>query len=144
MVVAGSATRVSLSLIPLPGSAPTIAVLRVEPVVEAPPAPEAGAGPTPIRVLPITLMAVGGGLFIGGASLGIVGLREASQAPTRDGAEAHAARVKGVAGDVIAGTGIAAAGVGLILLLTSGKPRPAPTRVGLWTSGTTAGIEARF
>jgi hypothetical protein len=91
-------------------------------------------------------MGVGGGLFIGGISLGLVGVRQASQAPTQDGPDAHAARTKGIAGDVIAGAGVATAGVGLVLLLTSGRSRPATATpgVGLWTSGATAGMEARF
>ena len=45
-------------------------------------------------------------------------LAQAHDAPTRTGAEADSAHTKALAGDILAGTGIAAAGVGLILLLT--------------------------
>ena len=143
MATAGAAVRVVLPLVPLPGIASPAGVVQAEP-----PAPttavEAPAPGPPARVLPIALMSVGGGLFIGGMTVGLVGLRQASQAPTRDGPEANAARTKGVVGDVIAGTGVATAGVGLVILLTSGRPRTATAGVGLWTSGATAGVEARF
>jgi hypothetical protein len=142
MATAGAAVRVALPLVPLPGSAPAI-VVQADPPAPARAGDAPASGP-PTRVLPIAIMSVGGGLFIGGMTLGLVGVRQASQAPTRDGPEANAARTKGIAGDVIAGTGIAAVGVGLVILLTSGSPRPATARVGPWTSGATAGVEARF
>ena len=120
MATAGTAVRVALLLVPQPGSTPAIVV---EP---QPPAPVAtvdapASGPLS-RVLPIVLMSVGGGLFIGGMTLGIVGLRQADGALTRDGPEASAARAKGIVGDVIAGTGVATVGVGLVVLLVSGRP----------------------
>jgi hypothetical protein len=142
MATAGAAVRVALPLVPLPGSAPAIAA-QAEPPAPAAPVDAPVSGP-PSRALPIVLMSVGGGLFVGGVALGLVGLRQATGAPTRDGPEAHAARTKGVAGDVIAGTGLATVGVGLVVLLASGRSRPATTGVGLWTSGATAGVEARF
>jgi hypothetical protein len=141
LATAGSGVRVALVLVPWPGSAPAIAV-QGEPVPRA--AADVLSPQPPSRALPITLMGVGGGLFIGGLSLGLVGLKQATEAPTRNGGEAQAARAKGVAGDVIAGTGLATVGVGLVVLLIRSRPRPATAGVGLWTSGATGGMEARF
>ena len=45
---------------------------------------------------------------------------------------------------MIAGTGIVTAGVGLVVLLVSGKPSTATAGVSLWTSGPTAGAQIRF
>jgi hypothetical protein len=144
MAVAGSAARVALALVPLPGTAPVVAV-RGDSQAPAPVAEASGPEPErPSTVLPIVLMGAGAGLCVGGVSLGLVGVRQASEAPTRDGPDASAARAKGIAGDVIAGAGIVAAGVGLLVLLTSGRSRPTTARVGLWARGATAGVEAHF
>ncbi len=73
------------------------------------------------KALPVVLMGSGGALFVAGLALGLVGVKQASDAPTRDGPEASAARAKGLAGDVLAGAGIAAVGAGLVLLLVRGR-----------------------
>jgi hypothetical protein len=77
--------------------------------------------------------------------VGLVGLRQGSDAPTRDGPEASAARVKTVAGDVTAGLGAATAGVGILLLVLPRRAVPAPAaRVTPWFTGTSAGVRGRF
>jgi hypothetical protein len=142
LVLAGGTEAVTLVLTPLPNAAG--AHVASGPPAAVAPLPDQTPAP-PSRALPIALMAAGGGVFIVGAAVGLVGVSQASQATTRDGADASAARTKGIAGDVLAGTGIAAAGVGLILLLTQRHPAAAvPGPVTLWTSGPTAGVAMRF
>ncbi len=114
---------------------------------------DAGVPEDDFPVLPVALLA-GGGVVLGvGIALGVVGLGEAKDAPTRDGPEADAARQKTIAGDVLAVTGGVAAGVGLLLLVlhllddgpadpaSSSAPHPA---IRPWVHGPTAGVELRF
>ena len=117
----------------------------------APPPPgDAGPGGS-FPVLPVALM-VGGGVAFGvGLTVGLLGVSEAADAPTRDGPEADSARTKSIVGDVVAGVGIVAAGVGLVLLLVDGEDDPAtddPTAPAAslrpWSSGPLGGIEIRF
>jgi hypothetical protein len=86
-------------------------------------------------------MGVGAALFAGGAVLGLAGLDQASRAASRDGAEATAARTKGIVGDVLGGLGVATAGAGLFLLLK--QPAPGPLRAGSvtpWWGPSGAGV----
>jgi hypothetical protein len=94
---------------------------------------------------PILLMGSGGALLLAGMTLGLIGVKQASLAPTRDGPEASAARAMGIAGDVIGGAGVATVGVGLVLLLTRGAaspPRAGGMRPSVSASG--PGIGLRF
>ena len=99
--------------------------------------------PAPGRTLPFVLLGVGGAMFVGGATLGLIGVGQASSAPTRDGSAAHAAQAKGIAGDLLAGAGIATAGIGLILLLSRGSASP-PRAAGSTVSVTGSGIAVQF
>jgi hypothetical protein len=94
---------------PLPMGDSTVAL-------DPPAGPRSRGGP-----LPFVLMGLGGAVFGAGLTVGLVGVNEASHAPTRDGADASSARGKGIAGDVMGTLGIATAGVGLVLLLVQGR-----------------------
>jgi hypothetical protein len=108
----------------------------------APLDPSAALAPAS-HTLPLVLLGVGGALFIGGTTLGLVGVSQASSAPTRDGSAAHGAQTKAIAGDLVAGAGTAA--VGLILLLTSKGSSSSPGRSSLSTvSASGAGITLHF
>ena len=99
------------------------------------------------RIVPLVLLGSGGALFSTGAVLGLVGVKQASHATTRNGPDARAARAKGIAGDVIGGVGLVSAGVGLVLLLTQSRPGPTPPSAGavtLSTSEAGTGLEMRF
>ena len=140
----GSAT-VELTLTPTPPrpvSRPPAASRR-----EPSPPPAEAARPFP--AVPVTLMAGGAAAFGVGLAVGLVGVSEAGDAPTSDGPEAKAARTKAIAGDVVGGVGIAAAGVGLILLLvdlTSEDPSPeqAAGLLAPWRAARPRGLELRF
>ncbi|MEP7121107.1 MAG: hypothetical protein ABJE95_09365 [Byssovorax sp.] len=144
VVAEGAGAAVTINLAPT--TAPTASKALVRPLdiaapVDAPPPPSAA----PSRVLPFTLLGVGGALFVGGTTLGLVGVSQASNAPTRDGSAAHAAQAKGIAGDLLAGAGIATAGIGLILLLSRGTSSAAPPRAsGSTVSVTGSGIAVQF
>jgi hypothetical protein len=110
----------------------------------APLDPSAALAPAS-HTLPLVLLGVGGALFIGGTTLGLVGVSQASSAPTRDGSAAHGAQTKAIAGDLVAGAGVATAAVGLILLLTSKGSSSSPGRSSLSTvSASGAGITLHF
>ncbi|MBW2524892.1 MAG: PEGA domain-containing protein [Deltaproteobacteria bacterium] len=102
-------------------------------------------------VAPIVLLA-GGTAAIGvGVAVGLIGVSESEDAPTSDGAEADSARAKSLAGDIVAGVGIAAAVVGLVWLITDlaaeegGEELAARgLRVRPWTAGPTGGLELAF
>jgi len=83
------------------------------------PGPVAEAGR---KAVPIALLVSGGALFALGVTLGLLGVSQASGAPTRDGADAHSARAKALAGDVLGAAGLAAVGVGVVLVLTHRRP----------------------
>lgn len=76
-------------------------------------------------VLPVSLIAGGGAALTAGVIVGVVGVSEASSAPTSDGDEADSARTKMIVGDIIGGVGLAAIAVGVVLLLTGGDDVPA-------------------
>jgi len=67
--------------------------------------------------LPFVLLGTGAAAIGGGVALGLVGFADAKKAPSPKGPAADEARTKATAGDIMAGCGIAAAGVGLVLLL---------------------------
>lgn len=95
--------------------------------------------------LPIILMGAGGAVFATGVIVGLAGVKQASSATTNNGPDAHAARAKGLAGDVMGGLGLATAGVGLVLFLTQGKTSaPAAGAVTLSTSQAGTGFQIRF
>jgi hypothetical protein len=107
------------------------AVPPPDPVV----APRAGAltivGPAPpplqpVSPVPIALLASGAALFTAGLVVGLVGVKEAGDAPTQNGSDASAARTKATVGDVIASVGGVTAGIGLVLLLTQRRWSEAP------------------
>jgi hypothetical protein len=74
--------------------------------------------------LPVALIAGGGAALTGGVIVGLVGVSEASSAPTSDGEAADGARTKMIVGDVIGGVGLAAVVVGVVMLLTAGDDPP--------------------
>jgi hypothetical protein len=86
--------------------------------LEALPSPE---GDTAAEASPPIAAAVllGSGALVFGAGLwiGLAGVREADEAPSAEGPEADSARDKALAGDIVAGVGIATAAVGLVLLI---------------------------
>jgi hypothetical protein len=111
------------------------------PASSAPPPPAIGTH----RALPLVLLGAGGGLFTTGVAVGLAGVGRAGHAASATGAEAHTARAMALAGDVMAGLGLASAGVGLVLFLVAGRSTPpAPSGVTLWTGAGLAGLETRF
>lgn len=138
---AGAAVTVTLAAT----TAPLGSKALVRPLDTPSPGEPLAANKVPSRVLPFALLGVGTALFVGGATLGIVGVNQASDAPTRDGSAARAAQGKAIAGDILGGAGIAAAGIGLILLLTHSGSTTSPTRAsGSTVSATSAGIAVQF
>lgn len=127
----GGSAEVRLSLVLAPATPKALA-----PVAPAPGRPDSrpassGADERPSRVVPLTLIGAGAAVFAGGLVVGIVGMGQADSAPTRDGADASAARTKGVVADVLMATGIVAAGAGVVLWLVQGPSKsPARTAVG--------------
>ncbi|WP_437309407.1 hypothetical protein [Sorangium sp. So ce388] len=102
------------------------------------PAPDDAPG----RVVPIALIAGGLTTVAAGAAIGLLGVASASDAPTRDGEAADAARAQALAGDIIAGAGLVAAGAGVLVLLldrgaASAPDRQAPPRAALGPRGLT-------
>lgn len=89
------------------------------------PGPLDGPPKADVPVVPTVLLAGGSAAFAVGLTVGLVGVQKAMDAPTRDGEDAMAARRLALAGDIVGGVGIVAAGAGLTLLLLDkyGKPR---------------------
>jgi hypothetical protein len=154
----GASATVTLVLEPSPEAPPAPAPV---PGSQAPPtstrAPDTTAPPagTPNRVLPLVLIGGGAALLTGGIVIGLVGVGEAADAPTRDGEEADGARAKSAVGDVMAAVGIATAAVGVIVLVTQGSTqnksaarRPggsgARPQVAPWLGLGTGGARLRF
>ena len=108
-VAEGGSAEVTLTLKPAPEAPAPVAPPPAEPT------PEVKERPFPIA--PVVLIAVGAAAIGVGVAVGMIGLNEAKEAPTNDGEEAQAARTKGIAGDVVAGVGGLAAGIGVILLI---------------------------
>jgi hypothetical protein len=88
----------------------------------APPPPPS----PPDRTIPLVLMGTGFSTFTVGLAVGMIGVTEAPDAPSNDGVAARHARSKALIGDIIGGGGILMAGVGLVLLLTTGGSKSAP------------------
>lgn len=65
---------------------------------------------------PVVTMSLGAAALASGLAVGLIGVMEADDAPTRDGPEAADARVKLVTGDVLASAGAATAAVGIVWL----------------------------
>lgn len=86
------------------------------------------AAPPPGRskALPIGLIAGGGVAVAAGLVVGLVGVGEASDAAPGDDGAADAARAKAITGDVVVGVGLAAAAVGVVLLLRGDDAPPPP------------------
>ena len=101
--------------------------------------------PADVPVLPIVLMGGGAALLGIAIGVGVAGLRQANDAPSSEGDEADGARTKAIVADVLGGTGIVAAAVGLVLLLTGDDDPPsAPGAVGLWSAGSVGGLLLSF
>lgn len=136
-----------------PAPAPGQPMLGVTP----PPADAAGPGAeapdddSAVPVAPLVLLA-GGAVVAGvGVTVGLIGVGEAEDAPTNDGTEAEDARAKSLAGDVLAGVGIAAAAVGLVWLIAdaasgSGDAEvvAGAARLRPWAARSVAGLEVAF
>ncbi|WP_437299107.1 hypothetical protein [Sorangium sp. So ce426] len=101
--------------------APARPVLRGAPPSSAPDA-------VPSRVVPIVLLAGGLTTVAAGAAIGLLGVASASDAPTRDGDAADAARAQALAGDIVAGAGLLAAGVGVLVMAFDRDPAGAPRK----------------
>jgi hypothetical protein len=140
----GQSTTVKIKLDPAPA----------EPVVAPPPAtssaapvvmPHTDAPPAPNRTLPLALIGGGGALLVGGIVVGVLGVSQASSAPTKDGPQASSAKTKALVGDILGGAGIVAAGIGVVLLITSKPPkRDAAGSIGPWAAGSVGGMRVRF
>ena len=131
-VAEGASAKLELTLEPLPQAAAS-PLAAVGPLASRPAVPAPPAAPPPSRVVPISLLAAGGALLVAGVAVGVSGIAQASGAPTRDGPDAGAARTKGLAGDVVAGVGIAGVGVGAILLIVQATRKREPGRAALVT-----------
>ena len=143
VVAEGGGAAVTLTLASASGTTASKSLVRpLDTHVELDTAPPP---PAPSRKLPVILLGVGGALFVGGATLGLVGVSQASDAPTQDGSAAGSAKAKAIAGDLLGAAGIATAGVGLILLLTGGKSSSTPsTASGPTVSASGSGITVHF
>lgn len=114
---AGVLSSLTLTLIPSGGVlAPPSASSRA--------ARDAGLAPRP--VLSFALLGGGGALLLTGTIVGLVAVKHAGDAPTRNGPEARSARSMGIAADVLVGAGLITAGVGVVLLLTQRAAPAAP------------------
>jgi hypothetical protein len=147
-VAAGREASVALTLArgaigpgahPIPRLAGTLGQTTDAPAPLVPLAPPA----SPARTLPVVLMSLGGAFLGAGVTVGLVGVAQASHAPTSDGADASAARAKAIAGDVLGSLGIATAAAGLVTLLVQGRSTPA--RMGaVRASAQVSGLGVRF
>ena len=140
----GGAATLTLILAPLPQSAPGAPIEAPSTSAFGPlaAAPAGRQAPWP-TVLPVVLLAAGGAALAGGVALGLVGLADARGAGSATGPAADDARAKGLAGDVIAGTGIAAATVGLVLLLVQ-RTYPVSASAQPWIKPGGAGFGVSF
>jgi hypothetical protein len=128
--------------VPPVAAAPPVAAPAIAP---APMAPVAAPLAGPDRTLPLILIAAGSGLFVAGVVTGLVGLEQAGNATSAMDAIAESARTKGFVGDIVAGAGLATAGVGVVVLLLDRRPAPAKAAsVRPWFAGTSAGVKIAF
>ena len=145
----GGAGALTLTLVPLPASPPDSAP-RPLPPTTVPEAPGPASPPPgqveppggPRRPVSFALMGTGVAVFVTGVAVGLAGLAQAHAATSPTGPAADAAKAKGLAGDTLAGCGIVAAGVGLVLLLTA--PRPNRSSARPWIEGHGAGATLHF
>jgi hypothetical protein len=108
---------------------------------------ETGAESGSFPVGPVVLMVGGGVVFGVGLAVGLIGVAEAGDAPSPDGEEADAAKTKALAGDVVAGVGIATAAAGLIWLLVDDGDAEATTSAWTpepWAQGPVGGLRWTF
>lgn len=141
-VAQGETVRATLRLVPTPPSP------RKLPSVEAS-GPRASRDPSeaPSNTLSTVLLVGGGALFAAGATVGILGIRAAGDAPTSDGKAADDARVQMTAGDILGGVGLAAVGAGLLVLLwpdSAAEPPPRSAAMRPWCGAGALGLEGRF
>lgn len=120
----GSAT-LTLTLLPSPGAAGALVATK-DGLPGAPEKPRDRGAPWP-PALPFALLGVGGAAIVGGVALGLSGFVDSRGATSGSGATASDARAKGLAGDILAASGIAVAGVGLVLFLVQQSRPPAQT-----------------
>ena len=148
MLAEGGRATVALTLEAAPeehGAAPTTPL----PQGPKPAHDQAAVVAAPDRTLPFALIGGGAPALAAGVIVGMIGVGEASDAPTSDGPEADGARTKMLVGDILGGAGIAAGGVGAVLLLLGGgTAKPAkvgggPTVHG-WIGGAGGGVRVRF
>jgi len=109
-------------------------LLRLLPLAKTGPTFRGGPDKHDVPVVPTVLLASGTAAFAVGLTVGLVGVQRAMDAPTRDGEDATSAIRLSVAGDIVAGVGIVAAGTGLTLLLMDKyrKPKRAGTNSRDW------------
>lgn len=140
-VAPGETVRATLRLAPMPPS-------PIKPDSIPVSGPRARMEPAEPRsdALPTVVLVGGGALFTVGATVGILGIRAAEEAPTSDGRAAQDARVRMTAGDIIGGVGLAAAGAGLVLLLwPEAESEATPSaRVRPWLRAGALGLEGGF
>ncbi len=140
----GGSITVTLTLTPLPSSG-----VPVEAEVDfRPPGPAARVGPGSggepwPRALPFALLGTGGAVVVGGAALGLAGFIDAQQAPSSRRAAAGDGEAAQIAGGVLIGTGVAAAGVGLVLLLVQ-PTHPVGTTARPWIRPGPGGVSVSF
>jgi hypothetical protein len=153
----GGSTTVTLALAkaPVDAAAPEPPVLAPAARSTEPPSRAPDSAPLPNRTLPVALMVGGGALLAGGVVVGLLGVSQASGAPTQDGPDATSGKTKALAGDIVGGVGIAAAGLGVVLFVL-GKPTRArgssvaPQRhesawsIMPWGCGDVAGLRLRY
>jgi hypothetical protein len=101
---------------------------------------EAPRAPRSSKAVPIALLAGGGAVAAAGLVIGLVGVSEASDAAPGDVEAADSARAKALTGDVVVGVGVAAAAVGVVLLLVGDDGAPpardqAAPRAPRWAAG---------
>jgi hypothetical protein len=96
-------------------------------------------------VLPIALLGAGAAMTGAGVALGLVGVNDASNAKTRDGAAEDQARSLALAGDILAGVGLATAAAGVVVLAVRSSRAPAnAVSVQPWVGLGSAGIHLVF
>lgn len=140
----GGSVTVTLTLTPLPSSrVPVEAEVDVRPPGPvAREAPGSGGERWP-RALPPALLGTGGAVVAGGVALGLAGLIDAQQAPSSRRAAAGDGEAAQIAGGVLIGAGVAAAGVGLVLLLVQ-PSRPVAAAARPWIRPGPGGVSVSF
>ncbi len=140
--------EVTVDVVVAAGSTQEVTLRLVGPLAE--PRPTAIAAPTPVatypRALPYALLGAGAVTLAAGVAIGVVGVSQAEASPTRDGAEADAARTKALVGDVVGGVGIAAMAAGLGVLIFTPRSRRAPraTHLAPFVAGPSGGLLGTF